>query len=42
MSYKLKTTKIEKTVVRTYKRIEDFFVSNYKRIENAFVKAFLE
>ena len=40
--YKLKTGKIEETVVNGYKKIENAFVGGYKKIENAFVDKFLE
>ena len=40
--YKLKTAKIEETVVNGYKKIENAFVGGYKKIENAFVDKFLE
>ena len=40
--YKLKTGKLEKTVVKGYQGVETAFVGAYKKIESAFVNAFLE
>lgn len=40
--YKLKTGKIEKKVVDTYKNIEGAVAGGYKKIEDAFADTFLE
>ena len=41
-NYKLKTGKIEETVVEGYKKIENSVVNGYKKVEDAFVEKFLD
>ena len=38
--YKLKTTKVEKSVVEAYKKLERSVVESYFAVENAFVGAY--